>query len=237
MKKIELLNDIKNALEKLPESTQLKVLKAAISYLGKEEVCELDAIDNAIFSVWKSRVDALLEKDKKISKSRSAAAKKSWESRAKDANAHFAQVCTSLHKDKSLPPTPPISYTTTDNSDNLLTTINNINYIEKEINKEKENLADYEARYRKENMWADAAFVVRTTETKVKEIFETFLAEQKHNNNTYENYPDFTKHFLSYLRISVNKAKSENNGITYQQLNAKRRATEVQKGGDYSQEF
>lgn len=237
MKKIELLKDIKQTLEPLPPETQLKVLKAAISYLGKEDIEELEAIDNAIFSVWKNRVDEILDRDKKTSESRAAAGRKSWEVRAKRTNAHFVQVCSNSVQTKPLSPTPPISYTTTDNSDNISTKRDNITYKEKEINKEKESLADFEARYRKENMWADAAFVVKTTEANVKSVFETFLAEQKHNNTTYENYPDFTKHFLSYLRIHVNKANTNNNGITYQQLNARRRATEVQKGGDYSQEF
>ena len=234
MKKIGLLNDIKNAIEQLPPVTQLKILKSAITYLYNGTLENLEAVDNAIFSVWKSQMDTLIERDKKTSESRAAAGRKSGESRTKRTNVHFVQVCSN----EPLSPTPPISYTTTDNSDNISTKRdNNIIYKEKEINKEKESLTDFEARYRKENMWADAAFVVKTTEANVKSVFETFLAEQKHNNTTYENYPDFTKHFLSYLRIHVNKANTNNNGITYQQLNARRRATEVQKGGDYSQEF
>lgn len=230
---LDVIIEAEKAIGYLPEAEQLHILKAVINYLNTGIEGNLQHIESVIFNCLKISLDNERNAVLKSLEIKRANGAKGGRPKAKKPIGYLGFD----EKNESLPPTPPISYTTTDNSDNLLTTINNINYIEKEINKEKENLADYEARYRKENMWADAAFVVRTTETKVKEIFETFLAEQKHNNNTYENYPDFTKHFLSYLRISVNKAKSENNGITYQQLNAKRRATEVQKGGDYSQEF
>lgn len=94
---------------------------------------------------------------------------------------------------------------------------------------------EFSDQYRKENTWAEAAMLSHLKIPQVKETFEQFLIEQKHNSTMHSDFPDFKRHFLNYLRIKADvlrkQSKENNNGN--QRKYDDRRGTEVSSSADY----
>lgn len=61
-------------------------------------------------------------------------------------------------------------------------------------------LEEYARKYRKEINWDDLAIQNHIKRGQPQEIFEDFMFDQKHNGTDHNDYYDFKRHFLNYLR-------------------------------------
>lgn len=216
----------------LPELSQFRVLKAAISFLQNEENPPLEDAENVAFRMLLPTLEQEREKEMK----RVEVYRKNGQNGGRGKTKKTKAVILVSDKEKSSlsSPTPP-------------------SISQKEINilddacmhMREENfdlmvgvlgtIEQYAHQYRKENIWADAALMAHLTPAQTQEIFGQFVAEQKHNSTTHSDYSDFKRHFLNYLRTSAEKirknAKDKNNGN--QRKYDDRRGTEVNSSADY----
>lgn len=93
----------------------------------------------------------------------------------------------------------------------------------------------YVRQYRQEGLWADAAMMAHLTIVQTQEIFDQFVAEQKHNSARHSDYSDFKRHFLNYLRTKAERLRkqSNTNNNGNQRKYDDRRGTEVNSSADY----
>lgn len=61
-------------------------------------------------------------------------------------------------------------------------------------------LEEYARKYRKEINWDDLAIQNHLKRGQPQQIFEDFMFDQKHNETDHDDYSDFKRHFLNYIR-------------------------------------
>ena len=230
--KFDIILELLKAIAFLPEVSQLRVLKASIAYLKNTESEPLQGIENVAFSMLLPRLQEEKERELKLSLARSQCGKQGGRGKAKKAIALLA-----LEKEStSLPsPTPP-----TNSPKEIFNLDNNTHTHIREENFDLMvgvlgTIEQYAHQYQKENIWADAAMMAHLTIAQTRDIFDQFVAEQKHNSARHSDYSDFKRHFLNYLRTKAERnrqqSKASNNGN--QRKYDDRRGTEVSSSADY----
>lgn len=216
----------------LPELSQFRVLKAAISFLQNEEIPPLEDAENVAFRMLLPTLEQEREKEMK----RVEVYRKNGQNGGRGKTKKTKAVILVSDKEKSSlsSPTPPsISQKEINNPDDACTHIREENFDLKVG--VLGTIEQYAHQYQKENIWADAAMMAHLTIAQTQEIFNQFVAEQKHNSARHSDYSDFKRHFLNYLRTKAERnrqqSKQSNNGN--QRKYDDRRGTEVNSSADY----
>ena len=216
----------------LPELSQFRVLKAAISFLQNEEIPTLEEAENVAFRMLLPTLEQEREKEMK----RVGVYRKNGQNGGRGKTKKTKAVILVSEKEKSSlsSPTPPsnsqkeinilddaCTHIREDNFDLMVGVLGTIE--------------QYAHQYQKENIWADAAMMAHLTIAQTQEIFNQFVVEQKHNSARHSDYSDFKRHFLNYLRTKAERnrqqSKQSNNGN--QRKYDDRRGTEVNSSADY----
>lgn len=216
----------------LPELSQFRVLKAAISFLQNEEIPSLEDAENVAFRMLLPTLEQEREKEMK----RVEVYRKNGQNGGRGKTKKTKAVILVSDKEKSSlsSPTPPsISQKEIINLDDACTHIREENFgLMVGVLAAEEQ---YARRYQQEGLWADAAMMAHLTIAQTQEIFDQFVVEQKHNSSKHSDYSDFKRHFLNYLRIKAERnrqqSKQSNNGN--QRKYDDRRGTEVSSSADY----
>lgn len=217
----------------LPELSQFRVLKAAISFLQNEEMPTLEEAENVAFRMLLPTLEQEREKEMKRVEVYRKNGQNGGRGKTKKTK---AVILVSDKENSSLPsPIPPTnSPKEIFNLDNPAPTHireENFDLVVGVIG----TIEQYAHQYQKENIWRDAALMAHLTLAQTQEIFSQFVAEQKHNSTRHSDYSDFKRHFLNYLRTSAEKirknAKEQNNGN--QRKYDDRRGTEVSSSANY----
>lgn len=216
----------------LPELSQFRVLKAAISFLQNEEMPTLEETENVAFRILLPTLEQEREKEMK----RVEVYRKNGQNGGRGKTKKTKAVILVSDKEKSSlsSPTPPsISQKEINILDDACTHIREENF--DLMVGVLGTIEQYARQYQKENIWADAAMMAHLTIAQTQEIFNQFVVEQKHNSARHSDYSDFKRHFLNYLRTKAEKirknAKEQNNGN--QRKYDDRRGTEVSSSADY----
>ena len=216
----------------LPELSQFRVLKAAISFLQNEEIPTLEEAENVAFRMLLPTLEQEREKEMK----RVEVYRKNGQNGGRGKTKKTKAVILVSDKEKSSlsSPTPPsISQKEINILDDACTHIREENF--DLMVGVLGTIEQYARQYQKENIWADAAMMAHLTIAQTQEIFNQFVVEQKHNSARHSDYSDFKRHFLNYLRTKAEKirknAKEQNNGN--QRKYDDRRGTEVSSSADY----
>lgn len=217
----------------LPELSQFRVLKAAISFLQNEEIQPLEDAENVAFRMLLPTLEQEREKEMK----RVEVYRKNGQNGGRGKTKKTKAVILVSDKEKSSlsSPTPP--------TNSLKEIFNLDNHAPAHIREENFDLVvgvigtieQYAHQYQKENIWKDAAMMAHLTLVQTQEIFNQFVVEQKHNSTRHSDYSDFKRHFLNYLRTKAEmirkQAKTNSNGN--QRKYDDRRGTEVSSSADY----
>ena len=216
----------------LPELSQFRVLKAAISFLQNEEIPTLEDAENVAFRMLLPTLEQEREKEMK----RVEVYRKNGQNGGRGKTKKTKAVILVSDKEKSSlsSPTPPsISQKEINILDGACTHIREDNF--DLMVGVLGTIEQYAHQYQKENIWADAAMMAHLTIAQTQEIFNQFVAEQKHNSARHSGYSDFKRHFLNYLRTKAERnrqqSKQTNNGN--QRKYDDRRGTEVNSSADY----
>lgn len=216
----------------LPELSQFRVLKAAISFLQNEGIPTLEDAENVAFRMLLPTLEQEREKEMK----RVEVYRKNGQNGGRGKTKKTKAVILVSNKEKSSlsSPTPPsISQKEIINPDDACTHIREENFdLMVGVLAAEEQ---YARRYQQEGLWADAAMMAHLTIAQTQEIFDQFIVEQKHNSSKHSDYSDFKRHFLNYLRTKAERnrqqSKQSNNGN--QRKYDDRRGTEVSSSADY----
>lgn len=216
----------------LPELSQFRVLKAAISFLQNEEIPPLEDAENVAFRMLLPTLEQEREKEMK----RVEVYRKNGQNGGRGKTKKTKAVILVSDKEKSSlsSPTPPsISQKEINILDGACTHMREENFdLMVGI---LGTIEQYAHQYQKENIWADAAMMAHLTIAQTQEIFNQFVVEQKHNSARHSDYSDFKRHFLNYLRTKAERnrqqSKQTNNGN--QRKYDDRRGTEVNSSADY----
>lgn len=216
----------------LPELSQFRVLKAAISFLQNEEMPTLEEAENVAFRMLLPTLEQEREKEMK----RVEVYRKNGQNGGRGKTKKTKAVILVSDKEKSSlsSPTPPsISQKEINILDGACTHIREENF--DLMVGVLGTIEQYAHQYQKENIWADAAMMAHLTIAQTQEIFNQFVVEQKHNSARHSDYSDFKRHFLNYLRTKAERnrqqSKQSNNGN--QRKYDDRRGTEVNSSADY----
>ena len=216
----------------LPELSQFRVLKAAISFLQNEEMLTLEDAENVAFRMLLPTLEQEREKEMK----RVEVYRKNGQNGGRGKTKKTKAVILVSDKEKSSlsSPTPPsISQKEINILDGACTHIREENF--DLMVGVLGTIEQYAHQYQKENIWADAAMMAHLTIAQTQEIFNQFVVEQKHNSARHSDYSDFKRHFLNYLRTKAERnrqqSKQSNNGN--QRKYDDRRGTEVNSSADY----
>lgn len=95
--------------------------------------------------------------------------------------------------------------------------------------REKAPISAYAERYREEGLWADVAMPCKVKPQDAESIFEEFITEQIHNESVYNDYPEFKRHFLNYLRTKAERLRQSQKQESYGNTNrtSQRRGVQV----------
>ena len=216
----------------LPELSQFRVLKAAISLLQNEEMPALEDAENVAFRMLLPTLEQEREKEMK----RVEVYRKNGQNGGRGKTKKTKAVILVSDKEKSSlsSPTPPsISQKEINILDGACTHMREENFdLMVGVLAAEEQ---YARRYQQEGLWADAAMMAHLTIAQTREIFDQFVVEQKHNSSKHSDYSDFKRHFLNYLRTKAERnrqqSKQINNGN--QRKYDDRRGTEVSSSADY----
>jgi hypothetical protein len=216
----------------LPELSQFRVLKAAISFLQNEEMPTLEEAENVAFRMLLPTLEQEREKEMK----RVEVYRKNGQNGGRGKTKKTKAVILVSDKEKSSlsSPTPPsISQKEINILDGACTHMREENF--DLMVGVLGTIEQYAHQYQKENIWADAAMMAHLTIAQTQEIFNQFVVEQKHNSARHSDYSDFKRHFLNYLRTKAERnrqqSKQSNNGN--QRKYDDRRGTEVNSSADY----
>lgn len=216
----------------LPELSQFRVLKAAISFLQNEEIPTLEDAENVAFRMLLPTLEQEREKEMK----RVGVYRKNGQNGGRGKTKKTKAVILVSDKEKSSlsSPTPPsISQKEINILDGACTHMREENF--DLMVGVLGTIEQYAHQYQKENIWADAAMMAHLTIAQTQEIFNQFVVEQKHNSSKHSDYSDFKRHFLNYLRTKAERnrqqSKQSNNGN--QRKYDDRRGTEVNSSADY----
>ena len=220
----------------LPELSQFRVLKAAISFLQNEELPTLEDAENVAFRMLLPTLEQ--ERDKEMK--RVEVYRRNGQNGGRGKTKKTKAVILVSDKEEiplsSPSPTPP---TTLFPKEEIVIDDNNAHAREESFDLKVGVLASEEGyikRYQQEGLWADAAMSAHLTIQQVQQIFDEFVVEQKHNSSKHSDYPDFKRHFLNYLRVKAvilrKQANSNSNGN--QRKYDDRRGTEVSSSADYT---
>ena len=217
----------------LPELSQFRVLKAAISFLQNEEMPTLEEAENVAFRMLLPTLEQEREKEMKRVEVYRKNGQNGGRGKTKKTK---AVILVSDKENSSLPsPTPPT------NSPKEIFNLDNTTHTH--IREENFDLVvgiigtieQYAHQYQQENIWKDAAIMAHLTIAQTQEIFNQYVSEQKHNSTRHSDYSDFKRHFLNYLRTNAEilrrQLKVNNNGN--QRKYDDRRGTEVSSSADY----
>ena len=197
----------------LPELSQFRVLKAAISFLQNEELPTLEDAENVAFRMLLPTLEQ--ERDKEMK--RVEVYRRNGQNGGRGKTKKTKAVILVSDKEEiplsSPSPTPP---TTLFPKEEIVIDDNNAHAREESFDLKVGVLASEEGyikRYQQEGLWADAAMSAHLTIPQVQQIFDEFVVEQKHNSSRHSDYPDFKRHFLNYLRVKAEiLRKQTNNG-------------------------
>lgn len=197
----------------LPELSQFRVLKAAISFLQNEEIPTLEDAENVAFRMLLPTLEQ--ERDKEMK--RVEVYRRNGQNGGRGKTKKTKAVILVSDKEEmplsSPSPTPP---TTLIPKEEIVIDDNNAHAREENFDLKVGVLASEEGyikRYQQEGLWADAAMSAHLTIPQVQQIFDEFVVEQKHNSSKHSDYPDFKRHFLNYLRVKAEiLRKQANNG-------------------------
>lgn len=197
----------------LPELSQFRVLKAAISFLQNEEIPTLEDAENVAFRMLLPTLEQ--ERDKEMK--RVEVYRRNGQNGGRGKTKKTKAVILVSDKEEmplsSPSPTPP---TTLIPKEEIFLEDNNAHAREESFDLKVGVIASEEGyikRYQQEGLWADAAMSAHLTIQQVQQIFDEFVVEQKHNSSKHSDYPDFKRHFLNYLRVKAEiLRKQSNNG-------------------------
>ena len=216
----------------LPELSQFRVLKAAISFLQNEEMPTLEDAENVAFRM----LLPTLEQERGKEMKRVEVYRKNGQNGGRGKTKKTKAVILVSDKEKSSlssPIPPSISQKEINILDGACTHIREDNF--DLMVGVLGTIEQYAHQYQKENIWADAAMMAHLTIAQTQEIFNQFVVEQKHNSARHSDYSDFKRHFLNYLRTKAERnrqqSKQSNNGN--QRKYDDRRGTEVSSSADY----
>ena len=181
----------------LPELSQFRVLKAAISFLQNEEIPTLEDAENVAFRMLFPTLEQEREKEMK----RVEVYRKNGQNGGRGKTKKTKAVILVSDKEKSSlsSPTPPsISQKEINILDGACTHMREENF--DLMVGVLGTIEQYAHQYQKENIWADAAMMAHLTIAQTQEIFNQFVVEQKHNSARHSDYSDFKRHFLNYIR-------------------------------------
>ena len=216
----------------LPELSQFRVLKAAISFLQNEEIQPLEDAENVAFRMLLPTLEQEREKEMK----RVEVYRKNGQNggRGKTKKTKAVILVSDKEKPSLSSPTPPsISQKEINILDTACTHMREENFdLMVGVLATEEQ---YVRQYRQEGLWADAAMMAHLTIVQTQEIFDQFVAEQKHNSARHSDYSDFKRHFLNYLRTKAERLRkqSNTNNNGNQRKYDDRRGTEVNSSADY----
>lgn len=196
----------------LPELSQFRVLKAAISFLQNEEIPTLEDAENVAFRMLLPTLEQ--ERDKEMK--RVEVYRRNGQNGGRGKTKKTKAVILVSDKEEiplsSPSPTPP---TTLIPKEEIVIDDNNAHAREESFDLKVGVLASEEGyikRYQQEGLWADAAMSAHLTIPQVQQIFDEFVVEQKHNSSRHSDYPDFKRHFLNYLRVKAEILRKQANG-------------------------
>ena len=234
----------------LPELSQFRVLKAAISFLQNEEIPPLEDAENVAFRMLLPTLEQ--ERDKEMK--RVEVYRKNGQNGGRGKTKKTKAVILVSEKEdplsspssSSLSPSPTPPTTNSLSTPPIIPQENPPRPLRTCTHTREENfglmvgvLASEEQfikRYRQEGLWADAAMSAHLTIAQVQQIFDEFVVEQKHNSSKHSDYPDFKRHFLNYLRVKAEilRKQSNSNSNGNQRKYDDRRGTEVSSSADYT---
>ena len=195
----------------LPELSQFRVLKAAISFLQNEEIPTLEDAENVAFRMLLPTLEQ--ERDKEMK--RVEVYRRNGQNGGRGKTKKTKAVILVSDKEEiplsSPSPTPP---TTLFPKEEIVIDDNNAHAREESFDLKVGVLASEEGyikRYQQEGLWADAAMSAHLTIPQVQQIFDEFVVEQKHNSSKHSDYPDFKRHFLNYLRVKAEILRKQAN--------------------------
>ena len=195
----------------LPELSQFRVLKAAISFLQNEEIPILEDTENVAFRM----LLPVLEQEKDKEMKRVEVYRRNGQNGGRGKTKKTKAVILVSDKEEiplsSPSPTPP---TTLIPKEEIVIDDNNAHAREESFDLKVGVLASEEGyikRYQQEGLWADAAMSAHLTIQQVQQIFDEFVVEQKHNSSKHSDYPDFKRHFLNYLRVKAEMLRKHAN--------------------------
>lgn len=195
----------------LPELSQFRVLKAAISFLQNEEIPTLEDAENVAFRMLLPTLKQ--ERDKEMK--RVEVYRRNGQNGGRGKTKKNKAVILVSDKEEmplsSPSPTPP---TTLIPKEEIILEDNNAHAREESFDLKVGVLASEEGyikRYQQEGLWADAAMSAHLTIPQVQQIFDEFVVEQKHNSSKHSDYPDFKRHFLNYLRVKAEILRKQAN--------------------------
>ena len=195
----------------LPELSQFRVLKAAISFLQNEEIPILEDTENVAFRM----LLPVLEQEKDKEMKRVEVYRRNGQNGGRGKTKKTKAVILVSDKEEiplsSPSPTPP---TTLIPKEEIVIDDNNAHAREESFDLKVGVLASEEGyikRYQQEGLWADAAMSAHLTIQQVQQIFDEFVVEQKHNSSKHSDYPDFKRHFLNYLRVKAEMLRKQAN--------------------------
>lgn len=195
----------------LPELSQFRVLKAAISFLQNEEIPTLEDAENVAFRMLLPTLEQ--ERDKEMK--RVEVYRRNGQNGGRGKTKKTKAVILVSDKEEmplsSPSPTPP---TTLIPKEEIVIDDNNAHAREESFDLKVGVLASEEGyikRYQQEGLWADAAMSAKLTIQQVQQIFDEFVVEQKHNSSKHSDYPDFKRHFLNYLRVKAEILRKQAN--------------------------
>lgn len=196
----------------LPELSQFRVLKAAISFLQNEKIPTLEDAENVAFRMLLPTLEQ--ERDKEMK--RVEVYRKNGQNGGRGKTKKTKAVILVSDKEEmplsSPSPTPP---TTLIPKEEIVIDDNNAHAREESFDLKVGVLTSEEGyikRYQQEGLWADAAMSAHLTIPQVQQIFDEFVVEQKHNSSRHSDYPDFKRHFLNYLRVKAEILRKQANG-------------------------
>ena len=195
----------------LPELSQFRVLKAAISFLQNEEIPTLEDAENVAFRMLLPALEQ--ERDKEMK--RVEVYRRNGQNGGRGKTQKTKAVILVSDKEEiplsSPSPTPP---TTLIPKEEIVIDDNNAHAREESFDLKVGVLASEEGyikRYQQEGLWADAAMSAHLTIPQVQQIFDEFVVEQKHNSSKHSDYSDFKRHFLNYLRVKAEILRKQAN--------------------------
>lgn len=195
----------------LPELSQFRVLKAAISFLQNEDIPTLEDAENVAFRMLLPTLEQ--ERDKEMK--RVEVYRRNGQNGGRGKTKKTKAVILVSDKEEmplsSPSPTPP---TTLIPKEEIVIDDNNAHAREDNFGLKVGVLASEEGyikRYQQEGLWADAAMSAHLTNQQVQQIFDEFVVEQKHNSSRHSDYPDFKRHFLNYLRVKAEILRKQAN--------------------------